>query len=76
MTVFNLGVKNFLEIALCCKVSEINVFFAIYAEIQNEKQIWGKKCHMSVCMPCIEIAERLNIFHFRCSEKLWCLVNC
>ena len=34
--------KNFVEIALASSVSEINPFFAFYAEIQDGRQKWQK----------------------------------
>ena len=37
---YTLWVKNFIKIALSCSVSEINTFFAFYAEIQDGCQKW------------------------------------
>ena len=49
-----LWVKNFIEIALSHPVSETNVFFAFYAEIQDGRQMWrennfGEKVASRIC---------------------------
>ena len=48
-----LWVKNYVKITLSHSVSEINTFFAFYAEIQNGRQtIFGKSRQQILQIPC------------------------
>ena len=56
-SVYTLHPENFRETTLCCTISEINVFLHFKQKfkmaVKNvRKMIFGKKCHMTLCIPC------------------------